>query len=82
MAPKGPNPTIDYSQSIGLAPKYSNDDKTITITLKKGWKWSDGTPVTSTDVEFLVDLLKAAVSISPANDGDYTPGSSRTTSPL
>ena len=73
-APKGPNPTIDYSQSMGLAPKYSNDDKTITITLKKGWKWSDGTPVTSTDVEFMVDLLKAAVSISPANDGDYTPG--------
>jgi peptide/nickel transport system substrate-binding protein len=73
-SPKGAEPTIDYSQSIGLAPKYSDDNKTITITLKSGWKWSDGTPVTSTDVEFMIDLLKAAVAISPANDGDYTPG--------
>lgn len=73
-SPKGPNPQVDYSESIGLAPKYSNDDKTITITLKSGWKWSDGTPVTSKDVEFYIDLLKAAVAISPANDGDYTPG--------
>jgi peptide/nickel transport system substrate-binding protein len=73
-SPKGAEPTIDYSQSIGLAPKYSNSNKTVTITLKSGWKWSDGTPVTSTDIEFMIDLLKAAVKISPANDGDYTPG--------
>jgi peptide/nickel transport system substrate-binding protein len=73
-SPKGAEPTVDYSESMGLAPKYSDDNKTITITLKSGWKWSDGTPVTSTDVEFMIDLLKAAVAISPANDGDYTPG--------
>ena len=73
-SPKGAEPTIDYALSIGLAPKFSDDNKTITITLNSGWKWSDGTPVTSTDVEFMIDLLKAAVAISPANDGDYTPG--------
>ena len=73
-APKGAEPTIDYSQSIAGPPKFSNDNKTITVTLKPGWKWSDGTPVTSTDLEFDVDITKAAVAISPANDGDYTPG--------
>lgn len=73
-APKGAEPTIDYSESIGMAPKYSDANKTVTIKLKSGWKWSDGDPVTSTDVEFMIDLLKAAVAISPANDGDYTPG--------
>jgi peptide/nickel transport system substrate-binding protein len=73
-SPKGATPTVDYTQSISAAPKYSNDDKTVTITIKPGWKWSDGTPVTSTDVAFYIDLLKAAVKISPANDGDYTPG--------
>jgi peptide/nickel transport system substrate-binding protein len=74
-SPKGAEPTIDYADSISpQAPTYSNDNKTVTVTLRSNWKWSDGTPVTSTDVAFYIDLLKAAVAISPANDGDYTPG--------
>jgi peptide/nickel transport system substrate-binding protein len=74
-SPKGAEPTIDYGQSISPhAPVYSNDNKTVTITLRSNWMWSDGTPVTSTDVAFYIDLLKAAVAVSPANDGDYTPG--------
>jgi peptide/nickel transport system substrate-binding protein len=72
--PKGVEPEVDYSQSIAAAPKYSDDNKTVTITIKPGWKWSDGTPVTSTDLAFYIDLFKAAVKISPANEGDYTPG--------
>ncbi|HEX3793411.1 MAG TPA: ABC transporter substrate-binding protein [Acidimicrobiales bacterium] len=75
FSPKGAEPTIDYTDSISPhAPTYSNDNKTVTITLRPNWKWSDGTPVTSTDLVFYIDLLKAAVAISPANDGDYTPG--------
>jgi peptide/nickel transport system substrate-binding protein len=35
-SPKGAEPTIDYGLSMGLAPKYSDDNKTITITLKSG----------------------------------------------
>jgi len=74
-SPTGAEPAIDYAQSISPKPPvYSNDNKTITITLSSKWKWSDGTPVTATDLEFYIDLLKAAVAISPANDGDYTPG--------
>jgi peptide/nickel transport system substrate-binding protein len=74
-SPQGADETVNYPQSIApAAPKYSNANKTVTITIKPGWKWSDGTPVTSTDVAFDIDLIKAAVAISPANDGDYTPG--------
>jgi len=73
-APLGDKPEIDYSQSIAKPPVFSNDNKTITITLKPTWKWSDGMPVTSTDVAFAIDLTEAAVKISPANDGNYTPG--------
>jgi peptide/nickel transport system substrate-binding protein len=72
--PKGFAPTYDYAQSMAGPPKFSNDNKTATITLKPGWKWSDGQPVTSQDLAFYYWLLKAAVKISPANYGNYTPG--------
>ena len=72
-SPKGDQPEVDYSQSIGNAPVFTNNNMTATITLKK-WFWSDGSPVTSLDVAFDIDLQKAAVAISPDNDGGYTPG--------
>lgn len=73
--PKGDVPEIDLSQSIAAGPpRFSDDNKTITIKLRKNWKWSDGSPVTAADCEFFIDLLKAAVKISPANFGAYTPG--------
>jgi peptide/nickel transport system substrate-binding protein len=70
----GDNTGIDYRDSLAGAPVFSNDNKTITITLNPGWKWSDGTPVTSTDIAFFIDTLRAAVNISPANYGNLTPG--------
>jgi peptide/nickel transport system substrate-binding protein len=74
-APSGDTPAIDYSQSIASGPpKFSDDNKVATITLKSTWKWSDGQPVTSTDVEFFIDITKAAVEISPDNFGAFTPG--------
>ena len=48
---------------------YSNGGKTVTIKLKK-YDWSDGTPVTSTDVLFFMQMLKAEKSIWPV----YVPG--------
>jgi peptide/nickel transport system substrate-binding protein len=52
----------------------SNGDKTYTITLKKGFKWSNGQPVDAKDVEFGFDELLAAVTESPANWGQFVPG--------
>jgi peptide/nickel transport system substrate-binding protein len=72
--PLGETPTLDYSQSIARAAVFSNHDKTVTITLNRGWKWSDGQPVTAQDVLFDLDLTGAAVKLSPRNYGSYTAG--------
>ncbi len=74
-APVGDEPAIDYSQSIASAPpKFSDDNKVATITLNSTWTWSDGQPVTSTDVAFFIDIAKAAVNLSADNFGAFTPG--------
>ena len=55
----------------------------MTVHLYPGWKWSDGTPITSKDLAFDYWLLEGAVNKtvggSPANYGDYTPGLTPTT---
>jgi peptide/nickel transport system substrate-binding protein len=51
-------PTVDFNYSVGNQPVWSDNDKTVTVTLKD-WKWSDGEQVTSRDVEFYINLYKA-----------------------
>lgn len=62
------------TMSLAYAPKWSNGDKTVSITLKSSYKWSDGQPITSRDVLFFFDEVKAAVSEDPANWASYSPG--------
>jgi len=62
-------PAIDYADSIGNKPVWSDNDTVVTITLKHE-KWSDGTPITTRDITFYINLAK---SLGP-NWGDYTPG--------
>jgi len=63
-------PTIDYGYSIGQAPRFSDGDRTVTIKLKS-WKWSDGEAVTSRDLVFWMNVMKA----SPATEWcGYVPG--------
>ena len=38
---------------------YSNGDKTITISLKSSYTWSNGQPITANDTLFFIDLVKA-----------------------
>jgi peptide/nickel transport system substrate-binding protein len=59
----GDNGTVKLNSSLSLAsdPVYSNGGTTVTMKLK-GWKWSDGQPITSRDVEFWMNLLKANIS--------------------
>lgn len=38
--------------------KWADNDKTLTINLRQGVKWSDGTPFTSKDVAFTFNLMK------------------------
>jgi len=49
---------LDQKISAAEAPAYSNGNKTVTITLKK-LTWSNGKPVTSRDVQFWYNLVKA-----------------------
>jgi peptide/nickel transport system substrate-binding protein len=61
------------SMSPANLPVYSNGNKTVTITLK-GWKWSNGTPITANDILFNIDLIKAGIKEAPSNWASYVPG--------
>jgi peptide/nickel transport system substrate-binding protein len=51
-------PALDYAQSIGNAPVWSDHDTVATLTLKN-YRWSDGSPVTARDVVFSLNITKA-----------------------
>jgi peptide/nickel transport system substrate-binding protein len=56
-------PTVDYNDSIGQKPIFTNGGKTVTIHLN-AWKWSDGEAVTSRDLVFWMNLLKVNPSVN------------------
>jgi peptide/nickel transport system substrate-binding protein len=70
----GVQPTQTPAMSLANPPTWSNGNKTVTVTLKSSYKWSDGQPITSKDVLFFFDEIKAALKENPANWGPYTPG--------
>jgi peptide/nickel transport system substrate-binding protein len=55
----GAKPVIDEKSSLAFPPVWSDNDSTVSITLKPGLKWSDGLPVTTRDVEFFFNLYSA-----------------------
>jgi peptide/nickel transport system substrate-binding protein len=73
--PSGAIPKVDYDLSFAKsAPVPSNHDKTYTVYLKTCLKWSDGKPMTANDVLFWYYTLKAAITESASNWGQYVPG--------
>jgi peptide/nickel transport system substrate-binding protein len=64
-------PTVDYDYSLATAPVFSDGDKVVTINLKN-WKWSNGTSVTSQDVEFWMNVLNSVK--TTGGWGAYSPG--------
>ncbi len=70
FAGNGSRTGIDGQLSIANPPVYSNNDTTVTVTMKPGFTWSDGTKVTSADVRFFFELLAAG----KTKDGAYIPG--------
>jgi peptide/nickel transport system substrate-binding protein len=73
-SPVGGTPTINYQLSLAPKPVFSNGGKTVTITMKQGYKWADGAPVDAKDVLFDIDLIQQAVKASAANWSAFTPG--------
>jgi peptide/nickel transport system substrate-binding protein len=65
----GTSTEVNPKLSLADLPKVSNDGKTFTITLKS-YDWSDGQPVTSRDILFFWNLLRANKSVF----GNYQPG--------
>lgn len=59
------NPTL----SLAHAPVFTDGGRTVTVTLKH-YNWSDGKPVTSRDVQFFMNLVKA----EKDQWGGYVPG--------
>jgi len=62
-------PTINYAGSIGNIPVWFNHDSAAVVTLKHRI-WTNGTPVTTRDIIFDINLVRAAGS----NWGHYVPG--------
>ena len=52
----GSKPLMNPSLSLASEPTWSGNTATITL---KHYMWSDGTPVTTTDVMFWLNMLKA-----------------------
>ena len=69
----GVEPKESPALSLADDPVWSDGDKTVSITLKTNYKWSNGDPLTSQDVLFWWYMMKAAVKESPANWAYYTP---------
>ncbi len=71
--PGGPGYTgIDYGLSLAHKPVFSNNDSAVTITLRHGYKWSDGSPVTTSDVQFFFQLEAAGAKLGKY--ANYVPG--------
>jgi peptide/nickel transport system substrate-binding protein len=70
----GAIPEVVPSMSLADPPVWSHGGKTLSITMKNTYKWSDGQPVTSKDLLFDIDLIKAAVKEGPFNWPSYVPG--------
>jgi len=54
----GNKPVIDFKRSFAYPPVWSDHDTVVTIRLKHE-RWSDGDPVTTSDVRFFFQLLDA-----------------------
>ncbi|MCL4351376.1 MAG: ABC transporter substrate-binding protein [Firmicutes bacterium] len=49
---------VDYARSIASDVTWNSSGTVYTITLHKKWHWSNGTPVTSSDVVWTMQLLE------------------------
>jgi peptide/nickel transport system substrate-binding protein len=62
-------PEVDYANSIGEPPVWSEDGLTVTVRVKP-WKWSNGETLCADNVLFWVNLMK----VKGARYGEYVPG--------
>jgi peptide/nickel transport system substrate-binding protein len=63
------SPDVDYANSIGEPPVWSEDGLTVTIRVKP-WTWSNGETLSADNVLFWVNLM----AVKGARYGEYVPG--------
>ena len=49
----GTDPEVYPPMNIANPPVYSNGDKTVTVSLKSSYKWSNGQTITANDLHVL-----------------------------
>ncbi len=64
----GAQPTLNTSLSLANTPTWSGNTATITL---KHYMWSNGTPVTTADVMFWVNMLKAVGAVDWGADTGF-----------
>jgi peptide/nickel transport system substrate-binding protein len=62
-------PVVNPALSLAGTPTYSDNNSVVTVKLGD-WKWSDGTPVTTRDIAFWINLLK----VNKSSFAAYIPG--------
>jgi peptide/nickel transport system substrate-binding protein len=58
---------VNYQLSVAKPPVFSADGKTVTVNLNPEYKWSNGTPVTTRDIQFYINVLTASDKAYPQN---------------
>src|SRR5215216_3659221 len=66
---KDGQPEVDYDLSLALPPRWSDDGRTVTVTLKP-WKWSNGETICADNVMFWVNMM----AVKGQRYGSYAPG--------
>lgn len=62
-------PGVDPDLSLAFPPEWSEDGRTVTVTLKP-WRWSNGEPICADNVMFWVNMMVA----KGPRLGAYSPG--------
>lgn len=62
-------PEIDWDNSIGLPPQWSDDGRSVIVTIKP-WSWSNGEALCADNVLFWVNMMK----VKGDRYGEYVPG--------
>lgn len=66
---KGSEPILNPTLSLAYPPQYTDGGRKVVMKLRN-YKWSDGTPVTATDIAFWQNMVTA----EKANWAAYSPG--------
>jgi peptide/nickel transport system substrate-binding protein len=66
---RGGQPGVDYDLSLADPPEWSDDGRSVTVTLKP-WKWSNGENICADNVMFWINMMV----VKGSRYGGYSPG--------